>query len=151
MLPCDTVEIENGLIFATGRCSLFAEKIYNHLFFSLYSSSQSAKYSNVDRPKESQPTVSNNPSSPSRGSHALNNYRQSNNVEITEGIQSVNEEHTDGILMQQLEGIQGAINRMENTGINDGDDDDDSLSLLMNVLESEDFNSVLSDMPWNLM
>lgn len=55
---------------------------------------------------------------------------------------------TDGILMEQLAGIQGAIEAMENPGLND--DEEDSLSLLMNVMESGDLGS-LSDMPWNLV
>ena len=92
------------------------------------------------------------PNNPSSSPVALNNYRQGNNVEVSEGIPIANEEETDGILMQQLKGIQGAIDAMENTGVNDDDDEDeDSLSLLMNVLESDDLNSVLNDMPWNLM
>jgi hypothetical protein len=126
---------------------LLQEKFTNYLFFSLYSSSQSAKYSNVDRPKESEQTVSNSSSSPPRGGHALDNYRQSN-VEGTDDIQSGNEEQSDGIMIEQLAGIQGAIDAMENTEVND---DEDSLSLLMNVLESDDLSTVLNDMPWNLM
>jgi hypothetical protein len=50
--------------------------------------------------------------------------------------------------MEQLEGIQGAIDVMENPEVND---EEDSMSLLLNVIESEDLSSVLSDMPWNLM
>jgi hypothetical protein len=126
---------------------LLQEKFTNYLFFSLYSSSQSAKYSNVDRPKESEQTVSNSSSSSPRGGHALDNYRQSN-VEGTDDIQSGNEEQSDGIMIEQLAGIQGAIDAMENTEVND---DEDSLSLLMNVLESDDLSTVLNDMPWNLM
>ena len=50
--------------------------------------------------------------------------------------------------MEQLAGIQGAIDVMENPEVND---EEDSMSLLLNVIESEDLSSVLSDMPWNLM
>jgi hypothetical protein len=50
--------------------------------------------------------------------------------------------------MEQLAGIQGAIDVMENPEVND---EEDSLSLLLNVIESDDLSSVLSDMPWNLM
>lgn len=76
------------------------------------------------------------------------NYGQRNNYDVTNG--STNEGQNtvaDGILLEQLEGIQGAIDAMENTVV----EEDDSLSLLMNVIESEDIGSVLNDMPWNLM
>lgn len=66
-------------------------------------------------------------------------------------MQNSNEEQNalaDGILMEQLAGIQGAIDAMENTGVNE---EEDSLSLLMNVIENEDLSSVLNDMPWNFM
>ena len=115
------------------------------------SSSQSAKYTNVDRPKESQPTVPNDPTNSPRNGTALENYREVNQVELTGGIHSTSEQRNilaDGILMEQLAGIQGAIDVMENPEVND---EEDSLSLLLNVIESEDLSSVLSDMPWNLM
>ncbi|CAB3987387.1 Hypothetical predicted protein [Paramuricea clavata] len=113
--------------------------------------SQSAKYTNVERPKESQPTVPNDPTSSPRNATALENYREVNHVELTGDIHSTSEQQNilaDGILMEQLAGIQGAIDVMENPEVTD---EEDSLSLLMNVIESEDLSSVLSDMPWNLI
>ncbi|CAB4026034.1 Hypothetical predicted protein [Paramuricea clavata] len=53
-----------------------------------------------------------------------------------------------GIITEQLTGIQGAMDVMENPEVND---EEESLSLLMNVIESEGLSSVLSDMDWNLM
>ena len=123
-------------------------KIFNIL---LYSSSQSAKYSNVEKPKDVAKTASNNSTLSPRGSPAVEQYRQNHEVEVTNGINSPSEEQNalaDGILIEQLEGIRGAIDAMENTGDNN---EDDSLSLIMNVIENEDLSSVLGDMPWNFM
>ncbi|XP_028410576.1 protein cycle-like isoform X2 [Dendronephthya gigantea] len=103
--------------------------------------SQSAKYTNVDSLTESQSTVANG-LRPAQDT----NYRQRDNFEVTSGS---NEEQqnslADGILLEQLEGIQGAINAMENTAA-----EEDSFSLLINVIENEDLG-VLNDMPWNFM
>ena len=50
--------------------------------------------------------------------------------------------------MEQLAGFQGAMDVMENPEVND---EEESLSLLMDVIESEGLSSVLSDMAWSLM
>ena len=141
------------LYFALLYCFSPGNVFLKYLFFlSLYSSSQSAKYTNVDRPpKESQQTVPNNPASSPRDDPAIYNYRQANHAELTDGMSGIGEDQNtlaDGILIEQLAGIRGAIDTMENTG---EDEEEDSLSLLMNVIENEDLSSVLNDMPWNLM
>ncbi|CAB4002116.1 Hypothetical predicted protein [Paramuricea clavata] len=114
-------------------------------------SSQSAKCTNVHRAKESQSTVPNDPTSSPRNATALENNREVNHVELTGGIHSTSKQQnipTDGIIMEQLAGIQGAMDVMENPEVND---EEENLSLLMNVIESEGLSSVLSDMARNLV
>lgn len=136
-------------IFSTGLISyFFAENIY----FLSNSSSQSAKYSNVEISKGVKKTASNDTTVSPRGSPALEQYRQSNDAEVPGEINHSSEEQNalaDGILMEQLAGIRGAIDAMENT--ENSNEEEDSLSLIMNVIENEDLSSVLDDMPWNFM
>lgn len=131
---------------------MFAE-IFEFLF-STYSSSQSAKYSNVATANESELSndISDHAMNSSHGASGSDlNYRQGTQVETAGGINSTSEGQSnlaDGILVEQLAGIQGAIDAMESTEINE---EEDSLSLLMNVIENEDLGSILNDMPWNFM
>ena len=56
----------------------------------------------------------------------------------------------DNILLEQLAGIQGAIDAMENNTTTA--EDDERFSLFMNVIDNdEDLGNVLNDMPWNFM
>ncbi|XP_046861237.1 uncharacterized protein LOC124454469 [Xenia sp. Carnegie-2017] len=115
--------------------------------------SQSAKYSNLDRPKSVPRTSNFTENSPRETGNSVRGVAQENQRENADMSQEddfgqENNSLTDGILMEQLAGIQGAIEAMENPGLND--DEEDSLSLLMNVMESGDLGN-LSDMPWNLV
>ena len=92
----------------------------------------------MEKPKEVEKTASNDTTISPRDSPALEQYRQGNDAEVA-----------DGILMEQLAGIRGAIDAMENT--ENSNEEEDSLSLIMNVIENEDLSSVLDDMPWNFM
>ena len=114
------------------------------------STHQSAKYTNVERSDEAQQGVSGKSAVSPHDGNVPSNYREAYDVDdsIERRSDEENSLSNDGILAEQLDGIQSAIDAMENPGDNE---EEDSLTMLMNVIQNEDLSNVLNDMPWNVI
>ena len=109
--------------------------------FSSTSNSQTSQYSNVALPNE------NNSSS----RQPVNNGRD---TEAQISIQSIDVpgrtqiDMSNGILIEQLDGIEDAIEAMQVPATGD----EESLSLLLSATDNEDFlQNVFGNMSWNFM